>query len=74
VIDVLHCIKSNNWHMEGYSDLCNEDVLWVFTMTLLKRMGLRMAQKVDDYPILNQLIWMGLDSNEGVITLPTLIL
>jgi hypothetical protein len=72
--DIMNCVEGDNWRRENYRNLYHEDALSAFVMISSKRMGLCMAQKVDDYPILNRLIRMGLNSDEGVITLSTLIL
>src|SRR5579872_3197635 len=64
-VDIMRRVDGEHWHADAFHDLHNEDALWAWAMVCSKGMGLRMVQKVNDYPILNQLIWMGINDTKG---------
>ena len=39
--------------------------MWGAAMVTSKHVGLRMLQKIDDYPMLNRLIRIGINDDEG---------
>lgn len=63
--EIMSRLEGDNWFNESFHDLHDEDALWGFAMVTSKRMGLRMKKEVDDYPILNRLIRMGINDVQG---------
>src|SRR5579872_654631 len=63
--DIMIHIDGPGWHAEGFKDLYDEDFICGTAMVCSKHLGLCMVKKVDDWPILNQLIQIRINDIKG---------
>ena len=62
-VSIMEKFQNQNCFLKNWWELIDEDALWAGAMQASMRLAVRPYKKVDDYPLLNRLMWIGLDDS-----------